>query len=137
MRVDCQTHVFPAGYAEVLAGNPEWPRTVIEGGRYILTYGDAQTFVMEAEAYSIERKLRDMDSARVDVSAISVNMPGPERTWPRSWPCPPPAPPTTPWPRPPPGIRTASSVSRACPGRARRTPWRSWSAPSSPSATGG
>ena len=78
MRVDCQTHVFPAAYAEVLAGNPEWPRTVIEGGRYVLTYGDAQTFVMEAEAYSIERKLRDMDSARVDVSAISVNMPGPE-----------------------------------------------------------
>ena len=78
LRVDCQTHVIPDEYAEVLARNPEWPRTVIEGDRYVLTYGDAQTFVMEREAYGIERKLRDMDEAAVDVSALSVNMPGPE-----------------------------------------------------------
>ena len=78
VRVDCQTHVIPREYAEVLARNPEWPRTVIDGDRYVLTYGDAQTFVMEGEAYSIERKLRDMDEAGVDVSALSVNMPGPE-----------------------------------------------------------
>ena len=78
LRVDCQTHVIPDEYAEVLARNPEWPRTVIDGGRYVLTYGDAQTFVMEREAYSLERKLRDMDEAAVDVSALSVNMPGPE-----------------------------------------------------------
>lgn len=78
VRVDCQTHVIPPEYAQVLVRNPEWPRTVIDGDRYVLTYGDAQTFVMESEAYSLERKLRDMDEAGVDISAISVNMPGPE-----------------------------------------------------------
>ena len=78
MRIDCQTHIFPVEYAEVLAQNPEWPRTVMDADQFILTYKDAQTFVMGREAYGVKRKLRAMDAAGIDISALSVNMPGPE-----------------------------------------------------------
>jgi hypothetical protein len=38
MRIDCQTHIFPVEYAEVLTQNPEWPRTVLEADQFLLTY---------------------------------------------------------------------------------------------------
>ena len=50
MRIDCQTHIFPVEYAEVLAQNSEWPQTVLEADQFVLTYNDAQTFVMGREA---------------------------------------------------------------------------------------
>ena len=78
MRIDCQTHIFPVEYAEVLAQNPEWPQTLVEADQFVLTYKDAQTFVMGREAYGVKRKLNAMDAAGIDISALSVNMPGPE-----------------------------------------------------------
>ena len=78
MRIDCQTHIFPVEYAEVLTPKSEWPRTVLEADQFVLTYKDAQTFVMGREAYGVTRKLRAMDAVSIDISALSVNMPGPE-----------------------------------------------------------
>jgi predicted TIM-barrel fold metal-dependent hydrolase len=78
MRIDCQSHVFPAEYAEVLARNPRPPRAIRQEDGYIITYGDVQTFRLRQEAYEIDRKIRDMDAAGIDVSILSVNMPGPE-----------------------------------------------------------
>ena len=37
-----------------------------------------QSFRLDLEDYSVARKLRDMDAAGIDVSVVSVNMPGPE-----------------------------------------------------------
>ncbi len=78
MRIDCQSHVFPAAYAEVLARNPRPPQAVPQGDEYIITYGDIQQFRLRQEVYDINRKIRDMEEAGVDVSVLSVNMPGPE-----------------------------------------------------------
>ena len=78
MRIDCQSHVFPAEYADVLARNPVPPRAIPHDGGYIITYGDVQKFQLRQEVYSIDRKLKDMDAAGVDVSILSTNMPGPE-----------------------------------------------------------
>jgi predicted TIM-barrel fold metal-dependent hydrolase len=78
MRIDCQSHVFPAEYAEVLARNPRPPRAIPQEDGYIITYGDVQTFRLRQEVYEIDRKIRDMDAAGIDVSVLSVNMPGPE-----------------------------------------------------------
>jgi aminocarboxymuconate-semialdehyde decarboxylase len=78
MRIDCQSHVFPAQYAEILARNPGQPRAIPQGSGYIVTYGDVQKFTLRQEVYDIGRKLRDMDAAGIDVSILSVNMPGPE-----------------------------------------------------------
>jgi predicted TIM-barrel fold metal-dependent hydrolase len=78
MRIDCQSHVFPSEYAEILAQNPGQPRAIPQGDDYIITYGDIQKFTLRQEVYDIKRKLRDMDAAGVDLSILSVNMPGPE-----------------------------------------------------------
>jgi len=79
MRIDCQSHVFPAEYAEILARNPRPPQAIPQDDGYIITYGDTQKFQLRHEVYDIDRKIQDMDAAGVDMSVLSVNMPGPER----------------------------------------------------------
>ena len=79
MRIDCQSHVFPAEYAELLARNPLPPQAIPQDDGYIITYGGIQKFQLRHEVYDIDRKIRDMDAAGVDMSVLSVNMPGPER----------------------------------------------------------
>lgn len=79
MRIDCQSHVFPREYAEVLAQNPRFPKAIRQGDGYQVTYGEVQTFQLRLDAYALGRKLRDMDASGIDVSLLSVNMPGPER----------------------------------------------------------
>jgi len=78
MRVDCQSHVFPAQYVDILKRNPHPPRAIPQGGEYLITYGDVQTFRLKPEAYGIERKIRDMNAAGIDMSILSINIPGPE-----------------------------------------------------------
>jgi len=78
VRIDCQSHVFPAEYAEILARNPRPPQAIPQGDVYVITYGDVQRFRLNEETYNIDRKIRDMDAAGIDVSVLSVNMPGPE-----------------------------------------------------------
>ena len=78
MRIDCQTHIFPPEFAAVLARNPQAPQAVLEKDGCTITYDDMQKFVLKWETYGTERKLRDMDAAGIDVSVLSVNMPGPE-----------------------------------------------------------
>ena len=78
MKIDCQSHVFPKEYAEILARNPHPPQAIPQNEGYIVTYGDVQKFQLKLESYDVDRKLRDMDSADIDISILSVNMPGPE-----------------------------------------------------------
>ncbi|MCZ6635191.1 MAG: amidohydrolase family protein [bacterium] len=78
MRIDCQTHIFPAVYAEVLARNPQSPQADLQDDGCIITYGDLQAFNLKYETYSLNKKIRDMDAAGIDISLLSVNMPGPE-----------------------------------------------------------
>jgi predicted TIM-barrel fold metal-dependent hydrolase len=78
MKIDCQSHVFPRAYAEILTRSTALPRAQREGEGYRVAYGDIQGFLLNLETYSIERKLGDMDANGIDVSVISVNMPGPE-----------------------------------------------------------
>ena len=66
MKIDCQSHLFPSGYAEALTRNPGSPRTIGGAGRYSVTYGDMQSFKLDLDDYSVERKLRDMDAAGID-----------------------------------------------------------------------
>lgn len=77
--VDCQSHVFPEAYAEILKRNPKSPQATGGQGTFVVTYDDVQEFTLDLDRYCPERKIRDMDSAGVDVSVLSVNMPGPER----------------------------------------------------------
>ncbi len=76
--VDCQSHVFPREYAELLLGNAGWVRTRREGGGYRISYGDLQQFALDPQAYSLQRKLAEMDRAGIDAALLSINIPGPE-----------------------------------------------------------
>ena len=78
VRVDCQSHVFPEAYAELLCENTTWVRTVRKDNGYLVSYGDTQQFLLNLESYDPAAKIRDMDSARIDVTVLSVNIPGPE-----------------------------------------------------------
>lgn len=79
LSIDCQSHVFPVAYAELLKRNPGPMQTSGGEGRYVINYGDVQRFVLHLEDYSPQRKLRDMDAAGIDLSVLSVNIPSPDR----------------------------------------------------------
>ncbi|MCY4020420.1 MAG: amidohydrolase family protein [Chloroflexi bacterium] len=79
MIIDCQSHVFPRAYAELLTFNTNALRTTrIDDGVYLINYGDVQRFRLDLDSYSAERKLRAMDASGVDMSVISVNIPTPD-----------------------------------------------------------
>ncbi len=78
MIIDCQSHVFPTPYAEVLTKNRGWVRVEKTAGGYRVQYGDLQTFLLNLEAYDLKKKIQDMDDAGVDISILSINIPGPE-----------------------------------------------------------
>jgi predicted TIM-barrel fold metal-dependent hydrolase len=76
--VDCQTHVFPPEYAELLLKNRGYVRTTRKEGGYRVSYGDVQSFALAPETYDPRRKLHEMDAAKIDVGVLSINIPGPE-----------------------------------------------------------
>ena len=91
MRIDCQSHIFPRAYIDVLAQNPHPPQIELRSAvrdnpdrsevrhcdEFVITYGDVQQFRLQEEMYSPERKLQDMDRAGIDMALISTNIPGP------------------------------------------------------------
>lgn len=77
MRIDCQSHVFPRAYSAILAQNPQPPQMIQAGSGSFITYGDGSKLPFVEERYDPELKIRDMDSAGIDISVITVNIPGP------------------------------------------------------------
>ncbi|MDE0556558.1 MAG: amidohydrolase family protein [Candidatus Poribacteria bacterium] len=77
MRIDCQSHIFPKAYTEILAQNPHPPQVIHRGSEAVVTYGDVQTFRLQDAAYDPKRKLKDMDAAGVDMALLSTNIPPP------------------------------------------------------------
>ena len=77
MRIDCQSHVFPNAYIEILVQNPHPPQVIRSSCEAVVTYGDVQTFRLQYEAYNPKRKLKDMDEAGVDMALLSTNIPPP------------------------------------------------------------
>ncbi len=78
IRVDCQSHVFPKDYAEILCENSGFVVTQKNNGGYLVSYGDVQKFTLNLDKYDPAQKIKDMDKAGIDVSVLSVNIPGPE-----------------------------------------------------------
>ena len=75
--IDCQSHIFPREYAELLLGNKGGVKTTGGDGVYLIDYG-VQKFRLDLEVYDPARKLADMDRCGVDVSLLSVNIPTPD-----------------------------------------------------------
>ncbi len=77
MRIDCQSHIFPSEYIEILAQNPHPPQVIRRGKESIVTYGNVQTFRLQNDVYDPKQKLKDMDVAEVDMALLSTNIPPP------------------------------------------------------------
>ncbi len=75
--IDCQSHIFPRDYAELLLKNRGAVRTAGGAGVYLIDYG-TQRFRLSLDDYSPTRKLADMDRCGVDISLLSVNIPNPD-----------------------------------------------------------
>ncbi len=75
--IDCQSHIFPREYAELLLKNRGKLRTTGGDGVYLIDYG-TQRFRLSLDDYSPARKLADMDRCGVDISLLSVNIPNPD-----------------------------------------------------------
>jgi aminocarboxymuconate-semialdehyde decarboxylase len=78
LRVDCQSHVFPAAYAELPTRNATWVTTTGGGNTYVIRYGDIQQYTLNLADYDPASKLRAMDDAGIDISVLSVNIPTPD-----------------------------------------------------------
>jgi len=78
LRVDCQTHVFPPAYAELLTACDGYLKVHREGDDYRACYGGFQEFLLSTASYDVEKKIRDMDTAGIDIGILSLNIPGPE-----------------------------------------------------------
>ncbi len=76
--VDCQSHIFPREYAELLTRNRNSLRISGGDGVYQIDYGGVQRFRLNLDDYSPRSKLADMDRSGVDMSVISVNIPAPD-----------------------------------------------------------
>jgi predicted TIM-barrel fold metal-dependent hydrolase len=76
--VDCQSHVFPPAYAEWLKQHPGAVRVSGGEGIYHIDYGGVQQFTLRLADYDPRHKIAQMDAAGIDISVISVNIPGPD-----------------------------------------------------------
>jgi len=52
IRVDCQSHVFPKSYGELLKQNSKFIKTKESNQNYIISYGDLQTFNINLKVYN-------------------------------------------------------------------------------------
>ncbi len=82
LRVDCQSHIFPEAYAEIIRRNTGFVQAQEKDGTYLISYGDIQKFTLNTQVYDPKRKLKDMNDAGIDISILSTNIPGPERLLP-------------------------------------------------------
>ncbi len=77
MLIDCQNHVFPREYVELLGRNPHPTRAAELGDGAFAIRFETQEFRVTHAMYDPQQKLRDMDRCRIDVALLSINMPGP------------------------------------------------------------
>jgi len=78
IKVDCQSHVFSQEYAEIILNNKKTVQISKDNDHYIVQYGELQQFKLTPEIYDPQRTILEMDQAGIDVSVISMNIPGPE-----------------------------------------------------------
>ena len=72
MRIDCQTHIFSREYAQLLARNTGSPQAVVQQDGCVVTYGEGQKFWLKWEEYSVERKIRAMDAAGIELLQVEL-----------------------------------------------------------------
>jgi predicted TIM-barrel fold metal-dependent hydrolase len=75
-RIDIHTHFSPAALADGYANRSEPPYLESEAGQSFVVYGTNKRFPLRPEMTNIDAKLEAMDRCGIDVSVLSVTMPG-------------------------------------------------------------
>jgi predicted TIM-barrel fold metal-dependent hydrolase len=79
MRIDFHSHFQSLDFVKHLEGRSVFPKTVLEGGTYIVQCGAGLNVPSLPKMLSIEDKLRDMERMGIDVSVLSHGIPfGPD-----------------------------------------------------------
>ncbi len=78
MLIDCQSHLFPPFYADIIEKSRGTVSVDRKGDALLLRFSDRFALRVEPERYDPKTVLQRMDRAGIDMSIMSVNMPGPE-----------------------------------------------------------
>jgi len=83
LKIDLQTHYCPIEYFKCMVGRRGYPTVEQDAqGRMFMHYGKGARYPVIDPMFNVERRIRDMDEAGVDVHVISLNIPGAERVEP-------------------------------------------------------
>ncbi|WP_405970786.1 amidohydrolase [Streptomyces sp. NBC_00988] len=74
--IDMHTHFFPSGLLDELARRHSAPCVEVDDGITYVRYAADRRFPLRAEMTDLDAKLADMDRLGIDVSILSVTMPG-------------------------------------------------------------
>ncbi|NIY69414.1 amidohydrolase family protein [Streptomyces malaysiensis] len=74
--IDVHTHFFPTGLINELAWRYDTPCVEADGGITYVRYAGEKRFPLRPEMTDLDAKLSDMDRLGIDVSILSVTMPG-------------------------------------------------------------
>lgn len=78
MRIDIHTHFMSINFVKHLQGRDALPKTVLDGGYYIVQCAPGFNLPMVSRILDMEEKLRDMDEMRIDRAILSHGLPGPD-----------------------------------------------------------
>lgn len=78
MRIDVQTHLVPESYVRALEGRKVFPRYERAGEIWWAWASADEKLPMGPKALDIDLKIAEMDENGIDLSLISLNIPGPD-----------------------------------------------------------
>ena len=79
MRIDIHTHFQCLDFVKRLMGRTAMPRTLLEGGTYVIQCAAGLNIPSLPKIIDMEVKLRDMDDVKIDVAVLSHGIPfGPD-----------------------------------------------------------
>lgn len=79
MRIDVHTHFQCLDFVKHLQGRSALPRTILEGGTYVIQCAAGLNVPALPKVIDMEKKLHDMDEMKIDVAVLSHGIPfGPD-----------------------------------------------------------
>jgi aminocarboxymuconate-semialdehyde decarboxylase len=84
MKVDFQTHYVPLEYFHRMLGRSGYPTVVrMEQGEMLMKYGRGAAYRVLDSMFDVEKRLKEMDEAGVDIHVVTLNIPGTDRVEPK------------------------------------------------------
>ena len=75
-KIDIHTHIITPAYREALVHNKRMPKLEKTADGYTLWYGNGSKYAVDERMFSVDRKLKDFDQAKIDTQILAIAMPG-------------------------------------------------------------